>query len=150
MKNYIVYNTITGEIVNNVSTQNSDNFSPYPLDFIYLEVPEPIDDSKYYIDPKSKEFIAFPDKPDQYHTWNWTTKTWQDLRTDQQKYNQAASQIQKQRAQLLTSSDWVVVKAMDQGTQVPPDWSNYRQELRDITQQSGYPFTVTWSTPPQQ
>jgi len=148
MKNYIVYNTIIGEIVNNVSTQNSDNLSPYPPDFSYLEVSEPIDDSKYYIDPQSQQIIAFPEKPNQYHTWNWTTKTWQDLRTEQQKYSQAAREIQRQRAQLLASSDWVVIKAMDQGTQVPEAWSTYRQQLRDITQQTGYPFTVVWPTAP--
>jgi hypothetical protein len=148
MKNYIVYNTIIGEIVNNVSTQNSDNLSPYPPDFSYLEVSEPIDDSKYYIDPQSQQIVAFPEKPNQYHTWNWTTKTWQDLRTEQQKYSQAAREIQRQRAQLLASSDWVVIKAMDQGTQVPEAWSTYRQQLRDITQQTGYPFTVVWPTAP--
>jgi len=57
--------------------------------------------------------------------------------------------IQK-RNNLLTASDWVVVKAMDQGTTVPENWQTYRQQLRDITQQSGYPFTVIWPTPPQQ
>jgi hypothetical protein len=149
MKNYIVYNTTTGEIVNNVSTQSSDNFSPYPTDFSYLEVAETIDNSKYYINPKSQEFIAFSDRPDQYHTWNWTTKIWQDLRSDQQKYSQAVTQIQRQRSKLLTDSDWVVTKAIDQGTQVPEAWQTYRQQLRDITQQSGYPFTVTWPTPVQ-
>jgi hypothetical protein len=149
MKNYIVYNTTTGEIVNNVSTQSSDNFSPYPTDFSYLEVAETIDNSKYYINPKSQEFIAFSDKPDQYHTWNWTTKTWQDARTDEQKYTQAAKTVKTQRTNLLNASDWVVVKAMDQGTQVPEAWQTYRQQLRDITQQPGYPFTVIWPEPPQ-
>jgi hypothetical protein len=150
MKNYIAYNTITGEILANVSTQSPDNLSPYPFDFDYLEVIDPVDNSKYYLDPQLQEIIAFPDKPDQYYTWNWTTKIWEDIRTTQQKYNQAARQIQVQRTQLLNDSDWVVVKALEQGTTVPENWRVYRQQLRDITLQPGYPFTVTWPASPNQ
>jgi hypothetical protein len=150
MKNYITYNTTTGEIFSNVLVENSEYFSPLPDGFTYLEVAESIDNAKYYLDPQSQQTVAFPDKPDQYHTWDWTTKTWQDVRTEQQKYDQAAALVKAERARLLSSSDWVVVKAVDQGTQVPETWSIYRQQLRDITAQSGYPFTVTWPTPPSQ
>jgi hypothetical protein len=150
MKNYITYNTTTGEIFSNVLVESSEYFSPLPDSFTYLEVAESIDNAKYYIDPQSQQAVAFPDKPDQYHTWDWTTKTWQDVRTEQQKYDQAAALVKAERARLLSSSDWVVVKAVDQGTQVPEAWSIYRQQLRDITAQSGYPFTVTWPTPPSQ
>jgi hypothetical protein len=64
--------------------------------------------------------------------------------------NIAKIEIIQKRNKLLTNTDWVVTRAMDQGTQVPEAWSTYRQQLRDITQQTGYPFTVTWPTPPQQ
>jgi hypothetical protein len=144
MKNYIIYNIQTGEIVNNLLTDSADKLSPYPSDFAYLEVVEPIDNSKYYLDPQSQQTIAFSDKPDQYYTWNWTTKIWEDIRTQEQKYNQAAIQIQKQRTQLLNDSDWVVVKALEQGVPVPENWRTYRQQLRDITLQPGYPLTITW------
>jgi hypothetical protein len=150
MKNYIAYNSITGEILDNVSTHSPDNLSPYPFDFSYLEVIDPVDNSKYYINPQLQETVAFPDKPDQYHTWNWTTKIWEDVRTTQQKYNQTARQIQVQRTQLLNDSDWVVVKALEQGTTIPENWHVYRQQLRDITLQPNYPFTVTWPASPNQ
>jgi hypothetical protein len=148
MKNYIAYNTITGEILSNVSTQNPENLSPYPFDYSYLEVAEPVDDSKYYLDPQLQQFVAFPDKPDQYHTWNWTTKIWEDIRTEEQKYNQAALPIQRERDKLLSNTDWIVIKALEQGVPVSEDWQTYRQQLRDITLQPNYPFTVTWPTPP--
>jgi hypothetical protein len=149
MKYYIVYNTTTGEISSNVIAESQEYLSPIADNLTYLEVANPIDNGKYYLDPQSQQTVAFPDKPDQYYTWNWTTKTWQDARTDEQKNTQAIKQVQDKRIQLLTSSDWVVIKAMDQGTQVPEAWRTYRQQLRDITQQPGYPLTVTWPEPPQ-
>jgi len=29
-----------------------------------------------------------------------------------------------------------------------PEWSTYRQALRDITEQEGFPYQVTWPTKP--
>ena len=150
MKYFITYNTTTGEILQTTITNSEENLVPSVSGFAYLEVNESIDSLKNYVNLETKQIAAFPDKPDQYHTWNWNTKSWQDIRTDQEKYTQAAKLVTDQRAKLLASSDWIVIKAMDQGTQVPEAWQTYRQQLRDITQQSGYPFTVTWPQPPQQ
>jgi len=49
------------------------------------------------------------------------------------------------RNSLLTSSDW---------TQLPDStvdknlWATYRQALRDISAQAGFPNTITWPTAP--
>jgi len=149
MKNYILYNNITGEILYSIVAESVEQLSPVLDNTTYLEIAGSIDNGKYYLNLETKQPIAFSDKPDQYHTWNWDIKSWQDVRTDQEKYNQAAKLITDRRTQLLTASDWIVVKAMDQGTTVPENWHTYRQQLRDITQQSGYPFTVTWPASPQ-
>tara|TARA_B100000963_G_scaffold356242_1_gene375979 strand:+ start:1703 stop:2011 length:309 start_codon:yes stop_codon:yes gene_type:complete len=42
-------------------------------------------------------------------------------------------QLRSERNAILTSSDWVVVKAQEKGTEIPSSWITYRQELRDIT-----------------
>jgi hypothetical protein len=148
MKNYIIYNTQTGEIFNNVVTHSLDNLSPYPPEFTYLEVTNPIDNGKYYLDLSSMQPVAFPDRPDLKHTWNWSTKTWQDTRTEEQRYNQAAKAVKDKRTELLTDSDWVVIKALDQGTPIPQDWQTYRQTLRDITLQPEFPYNVVWPVKP--
>lgn len=63
-------------------------------------------------------------------------------------------EIRSKRDRLLAESDWVTVKAVDQnaqdnlGIQVPQVWLDYRQALRDITSQSGFPNNVTWPTKP--
>jgi len=63
-------------------------------------------------------------------------------------------EIRSKRDRLLAESDWVTVKAVDQnaqdnlGIQVPQVWLDYRQALRDITDQAGFPNNVTWPVKP--
>ena len=61
---------------------------------------------------------------------------------------QAASFIRTRRDNLLAESDWIVAKSYERSEPVPEAWANYRQQLRDITTQSGFPYNVTWPTPP--
>jgi len=52
-----------------------------------------------------------------------------------------AKNIREQRNKLLSESDWT------QLADAPVDaviWSNYRQELRDVTKQDGFPFNIIW------
>lgn len=55
------------------------------------------------------------------------------------------SDIRSIRNSLLASSDWTQV------SDAPVDkeaWATYRQELRDITLQPGFPDNITWPTAP--
>jgi len=52
------------------------------------------------------------------------------------------------RDDLLTDTDWIVIKYMDIGQPVPQEWSDYRQALRDITEQDGFPGNVVWPEKP--
>lgn len=56
-----------------------------------------------------------------------------------------AEQIRNQRNQLLTESDWTQVAdaPVDQAA-----WATYRQALRDIPQQEGFPTDIAWPTKP--
>lgn len=57
-------------------------------------------------------------------------------------------QLRSERNQMLASSDWVVVKAQETGTDVPSSWITYRQELRDITKTYKTLEEVKWPTKP--
>ena len=57
-------------------------------------------------------------------------------------------QLRSERNQMLASSDWVVVKAQEKGTEVPSSWITYRQELRDITKTYKTLEEVKWPTKP--
>ena len=52
------------------------------------------------------------------------------------------------RDALLSGSDWVVIYHTEKGTNIPLEWRVYRQALRDVTEQEGFPFNVTWPQEP--
>lgn len=57
-----------------------------------------------------------------------------------------AGQVRAERNGLLTASDWTQV------ADAPVDkaaWATYRQALRDISGQAGFPWTVEWPTQPE-
>ena len=58
---------------------------------------------------------------------------------------QLASEARAQRNALLSASDWTQVAdaPVDQAV-----WAAYRQALRDITAQAGFPATIDWPVAP--
>lgn len=54
------------------------------------------------------------------------------------------------RNQFLDESDWVVVKAMEEGGVVDADWVTYRQALRDLPTHANWPLLedADWPTQP--
>jgi hypothetical protein len=57
-----------------------------------------------------------------------------------------AKSVRETRNQKLKDTDWTQVAdaPVDKAT-----WATYRQELRDITAQAGFPWNVTWPTQPE-
>lgn len=56
-----------------------------------------------------------------------------------------AAEVRSERNAKLAASDWTQV------ADAPTDkaaWATYRQALRDISAQPGFPWTVTWPTEP--
>lgn len=68
------------------------------------------------------------------------------IKIDQAKKSaEAEVAVRAQRNQLLTESDWTQV------ADAPVDraaWAAYRQDLRDIPNQAGFPLNVSWPTKP--
>lgn len=44
--------------------------------------------------------------------------------------------------------DWRVIKATETQTPESPEWMQYREDLRNIPQQAGFPWNVVWPTQP--
>ena len=57
-----------------------------------------------------------------------------------------AKSVRQQRGEKLKDSDWtqVIDAPVDQAA-----WATYRQALRDVTGQEGFPWTITWPTQPE-
>lgn len=59
---------------------------------------------------------------------------------------QAAAAVRAARNRLLAACDWTQMPDSPVGTAAV--WVTYRQLLRDLTSQDGFPFAVEWPTPP--
>lgn len=59
---------------------------------------------------------------------------------------QLASRVRGERDQKLREADWTVLP--DAPITDEQAWRDYRQALRDVPQQDGFPHDVTWPTTP--
>jgi hypothetical protein len=56
------------------------------------------------------------------------------------------SDVRRLRGMMLSASDWTQV------ADAPVDrdaWAAYRQALRDVTLQDGFPLNIIWPNPPE-
>jgi hypothetical protein len=61
-----------------------------------------------------------------------------------------AAQERNFRDRLLAMSDWVIIKANETGEVAEIEaWKVYRQALRDVSEQEGFPWTINWPQAPQ-
>ena len=56
----------------------------------------------------------------------------------------AAASARTTRDAKLSESDWMVIKSAETGIALATEWATYRQALRDITAQEGFPHNVIW------
>ena len=62
---------------------------------------------------------------------------------------EAALAARNTRDGLIASCDWMAIKAFEAGTTVSAGWATYRQALRDVSAQAGFPNDITWPTQPE-
>ena len=79
---------------------------------------------------------------------DWTQmKTAEQIETE--RLERASESARNQRDRLLAESDWVTIRATDMGDPVPTEWQTYRQALRDIPDQTGFPEEIEWPQEPE-
>jgi len=74
-----------------------------------------------------------------------TTAAEQEVAYKASKDAEQAKNVRATRGEKLADSDWTQV------ADAPVDkavWATYRQALRDVTAQSGFPWTITWPDAP--
>lgn len=103
-----------------------------------LNVPDEVGHETHYY--SNGVFKTFPIKPTQSHIWDWVSLSW--------KVNLAAAElaIKDERNKLLADTDWTQLPDVPEVTR--KFWVEYRQALRDITEQVGYPLNISWPTKP--
>jgi len=58
---------------------------------------------------------------------------------------EAAKAVRSQRDSLLAATDWTALSDVTMSAEM----ATYRQALRDITAQAGFPHSITWPTKPE-
>ena len=59
-----------------------------------------------------------------------------------------AKSVRSTRDTKLAECDWRVIKAAETAATLDAAWATYRQALRDVTTQTGFPWTITWPDAP--
>ena len=76
---------------------------------------------------------------------DWTQmKTAEQLETE--RLEQLATAARSQRDALLSQSDWTQVPDAPVDQQA---WADYRQALRDVPEQAGFPTDIDWPSKPE-
>lgn len=139
MINAIKYLKSTGDILGQLQLIGEDDLSVYETDDIgCMEANIPLGDTTWYV--FNGELTKRPERPSSYYFWNGTDWV--------QDTSYLEADIRWQRDLLLSESDWVVIKAKEYDQEVSQEWKNYRQSLRDITKQSGFPLNVVFPEKP--
>ena len=58
----------------------------------------------------------------------------------------AAEEFREERKKLIVASDWTQLADAPVNKSA---WATYRQDLRDVPQQAGFPNTITWPNAPE-
>jgi len=94
--------------------------------------------TKYILGPVFTDRAAEGDQPAQ-------TAAEQETAYKAMKDAEQAKSVRASRTQLLKDCDWTQIA---DSTADKTAWATYRQALRDITAQSGFPWTITWPDAP--
>ena len=92
-------------------------------------------------EPHNNETAVNEDTGETYKTGRWVI----GYTVVNRPQDQAEGAVRNKRDRLLSDTDWM---ALSDNT-VTPAWASYRQALRDVTAQEGFPFSVDWPTKPE-
>ena len=94
--------------------------------------------TKYILGPVFTDRAAEGDQPAQ-------TAAEQETAYKATKDAEQAAKVRRSRTEMLNDCDWTQIA---DSTADKTAWATYRQSLRDITDQAGFPWTITWPETP--
>lgn len=105
-----------------------------------IECPEGITPTDYRYDFASQSFIPIPERPNAYAYFDYAAGEW----ITNEEY--AASDVRARRDALLEETDWTQLPDVPDATK--SKWQAYREGLRDVTKQPGFPLEINWPEKP--
>ena len=137
MYNYSIYNMQTGSIDKTLSLAEPIENTPENTEYYVEGI---VNGNTHYVDVSAKQVVEIPEKPGANYLFDYYSKSWvPDLVS-------AKLSVDEQVRTLLKDTDWLVIRYMDTGQPVSASMQSYRQALREIDTQPGYPMQVVWPT----
>lgn len=138
MKNYSFYNDDGKILLSGFGVDYPEGYNQE------LMVPFYVNPNNYYVNVLTKELIEIPERPSEDHKFNYQLKKWEISLPIE-------ALIEKEiwkRNLLLQQSDWTQLPDVSLTEEQKGNWVTYRQQLRDITNQPGFPDNIIWPTQP--
>jgi hypothetical protein len=92
-----------------------------------------------------KEGVPVKQGADWVQVWEVTNATPSEIAD---RTNQQANSVRSERDQKLAACDWTQLPDAPVTSEKWSEWAEYRQALRDVPQQSNFPWSVTWPLQP--
>jgi hypothetical protein len=154
---FIVNNTVEEYPASRASLQRRYPHTSFPkvltdetyISFGYVKV-QPTEQPSY--NPEEGDLVQ--ENPELINgTWvqKWSFVKYDDAIINQQiadKQNQLVINERTKRNQLLEQSDLDVILSLEAANSIPDALKTYRQALRDVPEQAGFPDNITWPTKP--
>lgn len=114
-----------------------------PEDFIYFDTVHKklADIVTWFLDERN-----LSNRPTDLHYYDTAAHEWRI--TDENMTILKARDARAKRKKLLAESDWTQVSDAQLLDGTKQAWATYRQALRDVPQQAGFPDSITWPSEP--
>lgn len=112
--------------------------------------PASLQTHRWRVDVLTGDLVEYvPPQPadDTMRTWSWDAQQWRWVAAPTAAA--LAGQARARRNQLLAATDWVALRSMGAGEPVPVAWRQYRQALRNLPNQPGFPESIAWPQAPE-
>jgi hypothetical protein len=130
------FNISDGSFVKSVETNHQETIDRNtPPNSVYFDGDYGVG---HYV--KNGKVTEIPARPSEFHRFDFSLKNWVPCE----------GSIREKRRTLLEVSDWTDTLSSKErlGEQLYTAWMVYRQALRDIPEQPGFPVAVQWPVAP--
>lgn len=115
-----------------------------------LDFPEEFIPEFYKSGKKAAGFVNIEHNETAVTTCTWNESAYQKWLSQQPDPAEAlAMEAREKRDQLLRDCDWTQIPDSPLSESEKESWKTYRQELRDVPQQRGFPEYVDWPEEPK-
>lgn len=135
----VVYDPVTGRILSSGITDNPDERRQAGSELL-LGVLADVLTQRVVRTANGPTVVDLPPRPSIHHEFDYHRDQWV-LPPER-----AAFLVRLERDRLLAASDWTQLPDIPEETKLK--WQAYRQALRDLTSQHGFPERVEWPTAP--